>query len=214
MSIFFLHIIEIYISRQKWQCSGILVRYGIFSFILLMLIEILETSLLHIQSWNIGFIHCIKVISWVMYCMQCLRFERNMFKDQWKCNKQKIQCLTLDMDFISLVRQDLVLCTCECIKTLLLWYDIQRQTTEYWIRYWFCLIDIYLLISFEFPCNVSPPLPLHALDVFSLPQIFPVKIWLWFPSFRFALRPDAVFLLFPYRVWERFFSLRFLQCLL
>ena len=135
MSIFFLHIIEIYISRQKWQCSGILVRYGIFSFILLMLIEILETSLLHIQSWNIGFIHCIKVISWVMYCMQCLRFERNMFKDQWKCNKQKIQCLTLDMDFISLVRQDLVLCTCECIKTLLLChdkYDIQRQTTEYW----------------------------------------------------------------------------------
>ena len=28
----------------------------------------------------------------IVYCMQCLRFERNMFKNQRKCNQQKIQC--------------------------------------------------------------------------------------------------------------------------
>ena len=27
----------------------------------------------------------------VMYCMQRLRFDRNMFKNQRKCNKQEIQ---------------------------------------------------------------------------------------------------------------------------
>ena len=26
----------------------------------------------------------------IMLCMQCLRLERNMFKNQFKCNKQKI----------------------------------------------------------------------------------------------------------------------------
>ena len=30
----------------------------------------------------------------IVYCMQCLRFERNMFKNQRKCNKQKIQCFS------------------------------------------------------------------------------------------------------------------------
>ena len=29
---------------------------------------------------------------YIMYCSQYLRFERNMFKNQRKCNKLKIQC--------------------------------------------------------------------------------------------------------------------------
>ena len=74
--------------------------------------------LLHFHQWNIVFFHWITVISFrgcyfhsvkiskvlfsqcendkllwrhVKYCIHVLRFEKNMFKIQRKCNKQKIQ---------------------------------------------------------------------------------------------------------------------------
>ena len=61
----------------------------------------------------LGFLHWIQVIhhrfffshcenKWLwchfMHCMQCPRFERNVFKNQRKCNKQKIQWLWFEYE--------------------------------------------------------------------------------------------------------------------
>ena len=66
----------------------------------------------------------------IMNRMQHPRFERNMLKKHGKCNnKQKVQFLMLNMEFILLVRQNLKNIFIFCHK----WkkFRIQHHTIEY-----------------------------------------------------------------------------------